>query len=58
LKNSEQVTVNMPKDMYAHLEQKVIRKIRLGEGDKPRASMAEEIRLLISADMQQVETRR
>ena len=47
MKNSEQVTVNMPKDMHKFLEDRVIRKIRLGEEGPIRASVAQEIRELI-----------
>lgn len=54
MKNTEQVTVNMPLDLYQHLERKVIRKIRLGEEGKQRASVAEEIRQLIRDNMESV----
>lgn len=53
--NNQQVTVNMPKDLYQHLERKVIRKIRLGEEGPVRASVAEQIRELIRADMGKVD---
>lgn len=56
MKNTEQVTVNMPKDLYQHLERKVVRKIRLGEDEgKPRASVAEEIRQMIRREMEVAE---
>jgi hypothetical protein len=56
VKNSENVTVMMTPAMFKFLEQRVIRRIRLGEDESEgRHSIAKEIRALISSSMGKID---